>query len=63
MLYTLTFCYVSNEAQRTVPLVDERGNEIMLQVEASSKTATYYHPDVVAFCASEGNDCRIKGVS
>jgi hypothetical protein len=62
MLYTVAFAYVSPESRDFVPLVDQRGNDITLQVEATSKTATYYHPDVAAFCSPEGNDCRIREV-
>lgn len=62
MTYTVKFCYVSPTLRDFAPLLDERGQEITLQVDASSKSATYYHPDIVAFCASQGNDCRIMEV-
>lgn len=59
MTYTVKFCYVSPTLHDFAPLLDERGQEITLQVDAPSKSATYYHPDVVAFCKLQGNDCRI----
>lgn len=61
--FTLIFCYVSNATRNTVPLLDERGNEITLQVESTAKSATYSHPDVIKFCQEQGNDCRIRLVT
>lgn len=58
--FTIGFCYVSNEAQRTVPFTDDNGHDITLKIEAETKTAAISHPDVAAFCESQGNDMRVR---
>jgi hypothetical protein len=62
-MFTLTFSYVNNEARTNIPLVDEYGNEITLQVDAVKKSDTYYHPEVIAFCKAQGNDTRIRRIT
>jgi hypothetical protein len=61
--FTLTFCYVSPIERDFTPLLDERGQEITIQVDVPSKSATFHHPDVVTFCTNQGNDCRVRGVT
>lgn len=63
MLFTLAFCYVSNEARDHVPLVDQFGNDITLTIEAESKSAAiHYDAYVENFCRDQGNDCRVREV-
>lgn len=63
MTYTLTFSHVSPIERRTVPLLDASGREVTLQINAASKSATYSHDAVIAFCAGQGNDCRIRRIA
>jgi hypothetical protein len=45
-----------------VPLLDENGREVTLNVDAPTKTLAIYSKQVTDFCAAQGNDCRVREV-
>lgn len=58
MIYIVSFSREVDE--KRVPVTDEHGREITIQVEAPTKTMAMKAESVVKFC--QENNCRIRRV-
>lgn len=47
---------------KRIPLIDAQGQEVTLTIDATSKSAAIYSPEVAKFCAEHGNNCRVREV-
>jgi hypothetical protein len=58
-MFIITFSHIANGER--VPLI-ENGRAVIMNVQADSKSAAMYDPEVTNFCTNQGNDCRVRGV-